>query len=275
MNSNGPPDQGGPFASGIVRPAPPDGSLRLRITVAYDGSTFHGFAENHGVDTVAGVLRNAIELILGRSIDLTCAGRTDTGVHARGQVVSFDAPADTDPVHLRRRVNALTAPRIVVREVVVAAPDFDARFSAVTRTYRYFVWNAEVPDPFLAAHAWWLADPLDRDALAEACPPLLGTHDFTSFCRRPRGREDASLVRRVLGADWTEEPGRPDLLRFEIRATAFCHQMVRSIVGLVVDVGRGRRTPADITAALGAADRSTAGQLAPPHGLFLWEVEYD
>ena len=176
----------------------------------------------------------------------------------------------------RRSLNSLTAPRIVVREVVVAAPDFDARFSACDPHLSVLRLEREVPDPFLGpTPGGWptrsIGTRLRRGVPTAARDPRL--HVLLPTARGVA--EDASLVRRVLGADWTEEPGRPDLLRFEIRATAFCHQMVRSIVGLVVDVGRGRRTPADITAVLGAADRSTAGQLAPPHGLFLWEVDYD
>ena len=277
MDSNGPPGEGGPSASGVERPGPPPGSVRVRMVLAYDGSDFHGFAENEGVATVAGAVRAAVELIVGHGVVIACAGRTDAGVHARGQVISFDLAAGTDLERLRRRVNALTAPRVVAIEAETAADTFDARFSATHRTYRYFVLNRPVPDPFVARSAWWVADRLDRDALAEACVPLLGDHDFTSFCRRPKDRDDASLVRRVHRAGWTDEPSegpQPALLRFEIQASAFCHQMVRSIVGLLVDVGRGHRTPADVTIALTAADRSRAGQLAPPHGLFLWEVGY-
>ncbi|RTL09027.1 MAG: tRNA pseudouridine synthase A [Acidimicrobiia bacterium] len=159
-----------------------------------------------------------------------------------------------------------------------AADDFDARFSARSRTYRYTVWSSEVPDPFLATSAWWVDQPLDLDAMRTASEQVVGEHDFSCFCRRPRatapGAEPVSLVRRVLSARWDESPERPGLLTFTISATAFCHQMVRSITGMVVDVGRGRRTPDDVTAALASLDRARAGQLAPPHGLVLWEVGY-
>jgi tRNA pseudouridine38-40 synthase len=248
----------------------------LRLAVAYDGSGFRGMAENRDVRTVAGDLRAALERVLQRPVSLTVAGRTDAGVHARAQVVTAElAPGPPPPPHprLRDALNSLLGSDVVVTEVDDAPEGFDARRSATSRTYRYHVLDREVPDPFLARTAWWVGVPLDRAAMAEACPPLLGEHDFSSFCRRPRGRPDLSLVRRVLSAEWSEEP-EPDLLRFEITATAFCHQMVRSIVGLLVDVGRGRRTPADVTAALSARDRSTAGQLAPPHGLTLWSVAY-
>lgn len=273
MHADGPPGRGGPVASG-PGPVPGGASERFRLDLSYDGSGFHGFAENRDVDTVAGRLRAALERVLRHPVELTCAGRTDAGVHARGQVVSFDTTAGPDPARLRDSLNGLLGPRIVVRTVQRVDRGFDARFSARCRTYRYTVLNRDVPDPFLAATAWWVAEPLDRAALAEACPPLLGEHDFSSFCRRPRTEQPVSLVRRVLDAGWSEPGPEPGLIVFEITATAFCHQMVRSVVGLLVDVGRGHRTPADVAAAIAARDRSRAGQLAPPHGLVLWEVGY-
>jgi tRNA pseudouridine38-40 synthase len=266
-----PPLEGGSLASGTPVPAG-SGRVRLRLDVAYDGSAYHGFAENRGVRTVAGDLRAAVERVVGHPVRLSCAGRTDTGVHARGQVVTLDVVDTADPVALRDSLVAQLGPAVVVRGVRVVSPDFDARFSARARTYRYRVLDSEVPDPFLAATSWWVSSGLDRAALREACPPLLGEHDFSSFCRRPKAPEEVSLVRRVLAADWSEPD--EDLLEFEITATAFCHQMVRSVVGLLVDVGRGRRTPADVTAALVARDRSKVPSLAPPRGLVLWHVEY-
>src|SRR5690606_9419339 len=175
-------------------------------------------------------------------------------------------------------LNALVGPSVVVTAVSPAADDFDARFSARSRTYRYTVWSSEVPDPFLADSAWWVDQPLDLDAMRTASGHVVGEHDFSCFCRRPRatapGAEPVSLVRTVLSARWDESPDRPALSAFSVSATAFCHQMFRSITGLFVDVGRGRRTPDDVSAALASLDRARAGQLAPPHGLVLWEVGY-
>jgi tRNA pseudouridine38-40 synthase len=246
---------------------------RVKMVVAYDGGPFRGFAENAGVPTVAGTLRAALERVLRTEVELTGAGRTDTGVHAWGQVASFDAPADgLDLARLQRSVNGLCGPAIVVRSVEVAAPDFDARFSARWRQYRYRILNRDVPDPFLAPTTWYVEPSLDLHLLTLACDPLIGEHDFSSFCRRRRGDVEQTLVRRVLDARWSIP--EPDIVQFEIEATAFCHQMVRSIVGLLVEVGQGRRTPGDVMEVLRARDRSRAGQLAPPHGLCLWEVGY-
>ncbi len=266
--------QVGPVAVEVDPPA--SGNSRHRMVVAYDGSAFRGFAPNAGVRTVGGELTEALERILRVPVDLAVAGRTDAGVHARGQVVSFDAPdGSVDPVALRRSLNSMLAPHTVVREVAPAAEDFHARFSALWRRYRYRLLTAEVPDPFLAPTTWWVPTPLDHHRMADAARELVGTHDFSSFCRRPRDRPDASLVRRVTDARWSQEPGdHGRVLTFEVTATAFCHQMVRSIVGTLVDIGRGRRPVSTIQDALAVADRSVAGQLAPPQGLILWEVGY-
>ena len=250
---------------------------RARLLVAYDGTGFHGFAPNDGVATVLGTLTDAVAMIVRAPVELTGAGRTDAGVHGWGQVVSGDLPDDVDLAALARRVNKLCAPAIAVREAAWVAPDFDARFSAAWRRYRYHVWNDAAPNPLLARTAWHVAAPLQLWAMQAAADPLIGEHDFSSFCRRPKvaaGEAAPSLVRRVLEARWSRVRDTP-VLRFEIRANAFCHQMVRSIVGLTVDVGLGRRTAGEVTGVLRAGDRSAAGVVAPPHGLVLWEVGYD
>ena len=253
--------------------AAPSGPLRrVRLLVAYDGTGLHGFAPQPGVPTVGGTLAEAIEKVARAPAELTCAGRTDAGVHAWGQVVHVDLPAATDLERLHRSLLKLCGPKIVVREVAAVPDDFDARFSATSRTYRYRVLHAPVPDPFTAHLAWHVPTPLDLDLLALACDPFLGEHDFSAFCRRPKDQDDASLVRRVLRAGWTDLGDGH--LRFEIEATAFCHQMVRSIVGTVVAAGGGSPRAGDIRAILASADRSEAAPIAPPHGLCLWHVSY-
>lgn len=251
--------------------------VRVRMTVAYDGSGFHGFAPNPGVRTVGGTLSEAIRKVTRSPVELTCAGRTDTGVHAWGQVVSFDLPADRfDPPALARSLDRLLAPAIVVRDLCRAPDDFDARRAALGRTYRYTIVNRPVADPFLARVAWHVAEPLALDLLRLGCDPLVGEHDFSAFCRKPkqRGREgtEASLVRHVRRAGWTDLGD--GVLRFDIEANAFCHQMIRSVVGTLVDVGLARKHAGELLGILAGRDRSKASALAPPHGLCLWEVAY-
>jgi len=255
-------------------PAAPAGPLvRVRATVAYDGTGFAGFAaQPPGVRTVAGSLSSAIAKIVGHPVALTCAGRTDAGVHAWGQVVSFDVAEERfDAARLQRSVNKLLSPTVVLRAVELAPPSFDARFSAESRLYRYTVLNDPVADPFVATTAWWVPQPLDLRLLRLACDPLIGEHDFSSFCRRPD--DEALLTRKVLEARWEVEDGGR-ILRFWIEANAFCHQMVRSITGTVVECGLGKRRPGDIITILEARDRAAAGAVSPPHGLCLWEVRY-
>lgn len=256
----------------------PDIDLRrARLVVAYRGTEFRGFAANRGVRTVMGVLTGEMEKVLRRPIELTGAGRTDAGVHAWGQVISGDLPGDTDLGDLAHRLNQLCAPDVAVRSAEWADPDFDARFSATWRLYRYHVWNDPAPNPLLADTAWHVARPLRLEAMQRAAVDLLGEHDFTSFCRRPKtGPDDAepSMTRIVHEAGWERVDETP-LLRFVVRGSAFCHQQVRSMVGTSVDIGQDRLSPDCIPAILEQRDRVAAGQVAPPHGLVLWAVGYE
>ena len=249
---------------------------RVRLTVAYDGRGFHGFAVNAGVRTVAGELVAALTraLQLDEPIELACAGRTDRGVHALGQVVTFDVPPDRDLVRVTQHVNALLEPEIAVRDLEAGPPDFDARSSATSRTYRYVIWNRLEPDPFQAGFAWHVPDPLDLDLLRLACDPFIGLHEFGAFCRQGARRDGTpvSLMRRVHRAAWHEVT--PGVLHFEITASAFCHQMVRSVVGTMVEVGLGKRHAGELLGIIRSQDRSKAGQLAPPDGLYLVGVGY-
>jgi tRNA pseudouridine38-40 synthase len=243
------------------------------MTVAYDGGGFRGFAVQGGIKTVGGELEAAIGKVLGHPVELTCAGRTDAGVHAWGQVVSFDAAgssATVDLAGLQRSLNKMLAPAVVVRRVEPAPEGFDARRSATGRAYRYTVLNRPQPDPFLARTTWHVEAPLDVRAMQLGCDPLIGEHDFSAFCRRPD--EDASLIRRVEDARWLDLGD--GLLRFDVEATAFCHQMVRSLVGLMVAIGSGKTRAGDVAWILRSRERSNAAQPAPPQGLCLWAVRY-
>ena len=304
-----PPDPGGRDTAGSDdRPADdrPSDTVRWRLRVAYDGSGFHGFAAQEGLATVAGTLAAALSRVTRGPVTLVCAGRTDAGVHALDQVVHFDVPsarsAALDPAALVKSCNSQTGPSIVVREAEPAPAGFDARHSAAARRYRYLVVNAPVADPLLAGLTWHVAGDLDLRSMSAAADALLGEHDFRAFCRRVPGTSaDAPIPRRVLDARWTRLDGRPsgarsagtsdldaagattgawlapvvgDLLAFEIEANAFCHQMVRSLVGTLVEVGRGRKRPSDMLEILRSADRARAGQPAPPQGLTLMAVRY-
>lgn len=249
---------------------------RASLVVAYRGTGFRGFAANEGVRTVMGELSAAISRIVRGPVDLTGAGRTDAGVHGWGQVVSGDLPADVDLDDLARRVGQICAPDIAVRDARWVADDFDARFSATSRRYRYHVWNDPAPNPLLAELVWHVPRPLDLDEMAIAARALEGEHDFSSFCRQPKLRGDMtppSMVRIVHEAGWRRVDG--PLLRFEVRASAFCHQMVRSFVGTTVDVGLRRLDAERMPAIVAARDRAAAGRVAPPTGLVLWSVDYD
>jgi tRNA pseudouridine38-40 synthase len=257
----------------------PTGPLvRVKLVVAYDGSGFAGMAPQPGIKTVGGTLTTTLERFLRQPVRVTVAGRTDAGVHAWGQVATFDvvvpAEGSIDVDALARSVNKVCAPAIVVRSAAIVDPGFDARYSAKARRYRYTILNTPTSSPFLAATSWHVPEPLDLSLLRLGCDPLFGTHEFTSFCRKPKLPEGVafSMTRRVIDARWHDLGD--GLLRFDIEATSFCRQMVRSIVGTLVEVGLGRRTSASVMVALTGGDRTLAGQPAPPQGLCLWEVVY-
>ncbi len=255
---------------------PLSGEERYRMTVSYDGAPFHGFAKNPGVDTVEGLLAQTINKVLGKIPLLTCAGRTDAGVHAKAQVVSFDAvPFDTKKI--LKSLNKLCSPHVVVTSIEKTSDNFSARFSAKSRTYRYQVLNQENPDPFLARYSWHVRAPISIEKMNAAGQKLIGEHDFSSFCRKRiieigGNQVVASLMREVQSLRWEEADG--NLLELWITANAFCHQMVRSITGTLVDIGTGKISQSSILGILEAHDRNSAGQVAPPHGLTLWKVTY-
>ncbi len=242
------------------------------MTIAYDGSGFSGFSENLNVKTVGGELKAALSTILRQPVTLIVAGRTDAGVHAWGNVVHFDVESEPDLVALQRNLNSMLGPAIAIRSAEVAPEGFHARYSAVARRYRYRVLNWPAPDPFLATTTWHVPQALDLAALRLACDPLIGEHDFSSFCRVSKRVPDASMVRLVYDARWLDVGD--GILRFDIDASSFCQQMVRAIVGTMVPMGLGRRRAGEMAAILRARDRSMADRVAPARGLCLWEVEY-
>jgi len=246
--------------------------VRIRLDVAYDGAGFHGWAAQPGLRTVEGDLAAALATVLRvPSIALTCAGRTDSGVHARGQVVHADIAADEQDVEpLARRLNGVLDGDVRVRRAVPAPEGFDARFSALWRRYAYRVADRpELVDPLRRGHVLAWSRALELTAMNEASVALVGEHDFASFCKQ---REGASTVRTLLDLHWSRESD--GLLVAHVRADAFCHSMVRSLVGCLLAIGEGRRDVAWAAAVLAAARRDSAVAVAPAHGLTLEEVGY-
>lgn len=256
--------------------APSESLVRVRMEVSYDGRGFHGFAENEGVSTVAGSLREAIERLTGHKVDITCAGRTDVGVHARGQVISFDMDSSKLTVEqLGYRVTRLLCPRVVVTDAVEAPAGFDARQWAIRRHYRYTIVNRSAPDPFLSGFSWHVPTQLDVGAMRLASDPLIGEQDFTSLCRRPKskpGEEPVSLIRRIREISVISQAD--NIVEVRVSADAFCHQMIRSIVGMLVAAGLGKWRAGDVRGAILARDRNALPPIAPPDGLVLWQVDY-
>jgi tRNA pseudouridine38-40 synthase len=244
----------------------------IRMTVAYDGTGFRGWAAqgDPAIRTVAGTLGDHLERVLGERPRLVVAGRTDAGVHARGNVASFVTGSALAPERLARALNAALAPEVVVRDAVEVPATFSARFSATARAYAYRIDTSAVPDPFTARFVWHRPGALHMPSMRTAARGLVGEHDFASFCRHPgAGR---STVRHLVRATVRREG---NLVTFGFRADSFLHQMVRSLVAVLVDVGEGRRSPSEVARILDAADRSASrGRLAPARGLTLERVVF-
>jgi len=252
-----------------------ENAYTVALTVAYDGAPFAGFARQPGQLTVQGSVEQALAVVLRREIETVGAGRTDAGVHALGQVVSFSAEdGDTAGATLLRSLNALVDPGIVVREVRRARGGFSARFDATAREYRYRIATGAVPPLFLARLAWWVKRPLDVNAMRAAAEALIGEHDFRSFCVA-ESAEDKRTVRRIDAIEFsTEQQLGEECLVVRVVGNAFLHSMVRTIVGTLVEVGVGRRDPDWVARALAARERGAAGPTAPANGLMLWAVAY-
>ena len=256
----------------MTEPAvPADGGLgRFRLDIAYDGTDFSGWAAQPGRRTVAGVLTEALSRVLRMPVALTVAGRTDAGVHATGQVASADLPADLDTTWTVRRLAGALPVDVRVTAVTAVPAAFDARFAALRRHYRYRIsiasWGA---DPLRVRDTLAWPHPLDLDAVAAASAGLLGEHDFAAFCRR---REGATTVRALQRLDWVRTAD--GVVEAAVSADAFCHSMVRSLVGALLDVGRGRRNVEWPAMLLRRQERAAEVAVAPAHGLTLTGVDY-
>ena len=244
-------------------------SRRWRIVVEYDGTDFAGWQRQIGQRTVQATLEDAIRDMTGETVFVRGAGRTDAGVHADGQVASFDLELNIPPHGLLRGLNSILPRDLALVDVAEATPDFDARFSARGKVYRYTVWNHFVRSPRLARATWHVRERVDSDAIRRAAAALVGEHDFRAFRASDCDRKTTNRIVRRLDV---ERQG--PLLTFDIEATAFLKNMVRIVVGTLVDIGRGR-IPEDTPARmLTTGDRSAGGMTAPAAGLTMLRVIY-
>ena len=243
--------------------------MNIKLTVEYDGTNYHGWQIQPNCESIQGVLEQAVSTFLRTPTRVTGSGRTDAGVHALGQVVSFATEKELQPHRIRRALNALTPPDITIKEVGIVPESFDPRRDARSRVYEYRILNRPTPSPFHLNRAWHLHEPLNVKAMRAAISCLLGEHDFSSF--RAAGCDSAHPNRTVY---WTTLEQHGELLVYTIEATAFLRHMVRNIMGTLVQVGSGARSVDWFRELLPVRDRTKAGETAPAHGLFLMEVKY-
>jgi tRNA pseudouridine38-40 synthase len=248
----------------------------LKLTLAYDGTRYVGWQRQADGESIQGLLEDALARFEGGPVTVHGAGRTDAGVHALGQVasasVTFTHPAAT----IVRALNAQLPEDIRVVDIADAAPDFHARFSARSKTYRYQIRAGTVGDPFSRAFVWQLPEPLDVAAMTGAAAALVGRHDFAVF--QSAGTEVASTIRTIFRSEFStiERSERSErLIIYEVSADGFLRHMVRAIVGTLIEIGRGWRSAESMAQLIGHGTRAEAGATAPPHGLFLVSVDYD
>ena len=250
-----------------------------KLTLAYDGTTFHGWQVQPGLQTVQGNLQAALARITGESLLPQGSGRTDSGVHALGQVASFQLQAPIPAENLQRALNRTLPRAIRVLSAQLVLDSFHARHGATAKTYEYRIFRGELCSPFLAPYIHPCRWPLNMDLLHQSAAQVLGEHDFLSLAAsdadlqsRSEETEPRSTIRSIFSNSWTEEPG--DLLLYRVRGNGFLHHMVRNLVGTMLEIARGQFPPGSMTTILAARSRSAAGPTAPAKGLFLHSVEY-
>ncbi len=243
----------------------------FKLILEYDGSQYHGWQRQQGVLTIQEVLESSLAVMLGQEIGVRGSGRTDAGVHAREQVVNFNARTRLQPQEIQRGLNSLMPGDIVVLDAEEKDHSFHARFSAISKLYEYSILNRPAPSALERRYAWHVRRPLDRPPMRECLEILKGTHDFAAFMAA--GSPVKSTVRTLSRAELL----LPDdhHLTFAFEADGFLRHMVRNIVGTVVEVGKGKRTPENVHRVLAGGDRRRAGMTAPAHGLCLMKVHYE
>jgi tRNA pseudouridine38-40 synthase len=247
-------------------------SRTFKLTIAYDGTDFIGWQRQATGTSIQGLLEEALSELDARPVTVTGAGRTDAGVHARGQVATATLDRDIDAASVIRAVNIRLPPTVRILEASVAPVGFHPRFDARLKTYRYRIWNADVMSPFERATAWHVPMKLDPATMAEAAAMLCGTHDFAAF--QGTGSDTQTTVRTVLSSSVARDDASP-LVVYDAAGEGFLRHMVRNVVGTLVEIGRGRYPPSWIGEVLASRERTSAGPTAPAHGLFLMGVFYD
>jgi tRNA pseudouridine38-40 synthase len=242
----------------------------IKLTIQFDGTLYHGWQTQSRERSVQSTIRDALSLMFNKAVVLHGSGRTDAGVHALGQVAHFKTESNMSLSSILRGLNSMLPDDIVITAADEADEDFNARFSAVSRVYWYFIWNAPTPSPFFARYSWYVNKPLDLAAMKQASRHLVGEHDFSSF--HFRAKDGANPVREIKKISLRQT--RKSLILIEIEAGSFLRNMVRIIVGTLVQVGRGRLEPDTIAGILQQRDRRCAGPTVPAHGLFLRRVKY-
>ena len=245
-------------------------SVRYKLTIEYDGGPFMGWQRLANLPSVQGALEDAVQKFCGVRADVVGAGRTDSGVHARGHVAHVDLPQAYEPHVVRNALNAHLRPAPVsVMEAEIAAPEFHARFDAIARTYHYRVLNRRADPALDAGRVFWVSRPLDLDAMRAGAAHLIGAHDFTTF--RDALCQAKSPLKTLDVADVHADGAE---FRLVFKARSFLHRQVRSMVGTLVSVGAGKMAPQGVADALAACDRARCGPVAPAHGLYLMRVDY-
>jgi tRNA pseudouridine38-40 synthase len=243
--------------------------LQIKLTIEYDGTNYSGWQLQSGQDSIQARLEAALERIFSIPVRVRASGRTDAGVHACAQVAAFTLPRPFDTEELHRALNAMLPNDIVIMKAALVEDSFDPRRHAIARVYEYRILNQPWPSVFERRYSWLIRDPLDLEGMNEAARIFLGQHDFAAF--RTLGTSVKSTVRRVDASEWVRDS---EHLTYRVEATSFLRHMVRTMVGTMVEVGRGKLEPGFVAELLASRDRSMAPAAAPPQGLFLVEVRY-
>jgi tRNA pseudouridine38-40 synthase len=249
----------------------------FKLTIAYDGTDFHGWQIQSNKPTIQGEIISVLRRLTQEPLTIHGAGRTDAGVHALGQVASFRTQSQLSAQEFQRALNALLPPAIRIVQCEEVGPDFNARWSARGKTYRYRIYRGKVVPPMLWRYVLHYPFPLDEVAMIDAAARFAGTHDFASFAASTGSEEDdkeRSTEREIYSAELVRTPGEEELV-FTVKGRSFLRYMVRKMVGTLLDIGRGKLTPGDIERLYDIKDRSKSGPTVPPQGLFMVEVQHE